>query len=80
MQWERHLIRVNTVAPGFFKSEMTDVLYDAERSHDWLRRNTPLPFDGTADDIVGAVMWLVSDAGSYVTGQTIVVDGGWTAK
>ena len=80
VQWARHSIRVNTVAPGFFKSEMTDVLYDQERSHDWLRRNTPLPFDGAADDIVGAVMWLVSDAGRYVTGQTIVVDGGWTAK
>ena len=80
VQWARHSIRVNTVAPGFFKSEMTDVLYDQERSHDWLRRNTPLPFDGAADDIVGAVMWLVSDAGRYVTGQTIFVDGGWTAK
>ena len=56
------------------------MLYESERRHDWLQRNTPLPFDGTADDIVGAVMWLVSDAGRYVTGQTIVVDGGWTAK
>jgi NAD(P)-dependent dehydrogenase (short-subunit alcohol dehydrogenase family) len=80
VQWARHSIRVNTVAPGFFKSEMTELLYESERRHDWLRRNTPLPFDGAADDIVGAVMWLVSDAGRYVTGQTIVVDGGWTAK
>ena len=80
VQWARHSIRVNTVAPGFFKSEMTEALYESERRHDWLQRNTPLPFDGTADDIVGAVMWLVSDAGRYVTGQTIVVDGGWTAK
>ncbi|MFF3139310.1 SDR family oxidoreductase [Streptomyces mirabilis] len=45
-----------------------------------LRRNTPLPKEGTADDIVGAVLWLVGDAGSYVTGQTVVVDGGWTAR
>jgi NAD(P)-dependent dehydrogenase (short-subunit alcohol dehydrogenase family) len=35
---------------------------------------------GSADDFPGAVLWLVSDAGRYVTGQTIVVDGGWTAK
>lgn len=80
VQWARHAIRVNTLAPGFFRSEITDVLYTNERSRDWLRRNTPLPADGTVDDFVGAVLWLVSDAGRYVTGQTIVVDGGWTAR
>lgn len=80
VQWARHSIRVNTVAPGFFRSEITNVLYDTERSANYLRRNTPLPMEGTADDIVGSVLWLVSDAGRYVTGQTIVVDGGWTAR
>ena len=80
VQWARHSIRVNTLAPGFFRSEITDVLYANERSLQWLRRNTPLPADGTVDDFVGAVLWLVSDAGRYVTGQTIVVDGGWTAR
>jgi NAD(P)-dependent dehydrogenase (short-subunit alcohol dehydrogenase family) len=80
VQWARHAIRVNTLAPGFFRSEITDGLYADERSHTWLRRNTPLPADGTVDDFAGAVLWLVSDAGRYVTGQTIVVDGGWTAR
>ena len=80
VQWARHSIRVNTVAPGFFRSEITDSLYDGERGQQWLRRNTPLPYDGTVDDFVGGVLWLVSDAGRYVTGQTIVVDGGWTAR
>lgn len=80
VQWARHSIRVNTVAPGFFRSEITGVMYDDERTSAWLRRNTPLPIDGTVDDLVGAVLWLVSDAGRYVTGQTIVVDGGWTAR
>lgn len=79
VQWARHSIRVNAVAPGFFRSEITDGMYDDERSSAWLRRNTPLPYEGGVDDIVGAVLWLVSDAGRYVTGQTIVVDGGWTA-
>jgi NAD(P)-dependent dehydrogenase (short-subunit alcohol dehydrogenase family) len=78
VQWARHRIRVNTVAPGFFRSEITEDLFDDERGAAWLRRNTPLPDEGTADDIVGAVLWLVSDAGRYVTGQTVVVDGGWT--
>jgi NAD(P)-dependent dehydrogenase (short-subunit alcohol dehydrogenase family) len=80
VQWARHAIRVNTLAPGFFRSEITEPLYDTERGSAWLRRNTPLPYDGTVDDFVGAALWLVSDAGRYVTGQTIVVDGGWTAR
>src|SRR5581483_8494640 len=68
------------VAPGFFRSPITDELYDDERGGAWLRRNTPLPMEATVDDIAGAVVWLVSDAGRYVTGQTIAVDGGWTAR
>ena len=80
VQWARHSIRVNTVAPGFFRSEITTPLYTDERSSAYLRRNTPLPKEGSAQDIVGAVLWLASDAGSYVTGQTIKVDGGWTAR
>jgi NAD(P)-dependent dehydrogenase (short-subunit alcohol dehydrogenase family) len=80
VQWARHRIRVNTVAPGFFRSEITTDLFDGESGQAWLRRNTPLPDEGRAEDIVGAVLWLVSDAGRYTTGQTIVVDGGWTAR
>jgi NAD(P)-dependent dehydrogenase (short-subunit alcohol dehydrogenase family) len=80
VQWARHEVRVNTVAPGFFRSEITGDLYDGERSHAWLQRNTPLPVDGTPDDVVGAILWLVSDAGRYVTGQTVTVDGGWTSR
>lgn len=80
VQWARHSIRVNTIAPGFFRSEITAPLYAAERGGDWLRRNTPLPVEGSPDDILGAVLWLVSDAGRYMTGQTVVIDGGWTAK
>jgi NAD(P)-dependent dehydrogenase (short-subunit alcohol dehydrogenase family) len=80
VQWARHSIRVNTLAPGFFRSEITDELFDGERGAAWLKRNTPLPIEGRVDDFLGAVLWLVSDAGRYVTGQTIVVDGGWTAR
>ncbi len=80
VQWARHSIRVNAVAPGFFRSEVSESLYDNEKGQAWLRRNTPLPLDGSVDDFVGAVLWLASDAGRYVTGQTIVVDGGWTAR
>ncbi|PXX63908.1 hypothetical protein DFR70_10590 [Nocardia tenerifensis] len=80
VQWARHAIRVNTVAPGFFRSEINDELYDDERFRTWLRSNTPLPSEACIDDFVGAVLWLAGDAARYVTGQTIVVDGGWTAR
>lgn len=80
VQWAPHAVRVNTLAPGFFRSEITDSLYDEPKGQEWLRRNTPLQVDATPDDMVGAVLWLVSDAGRFVTGQTIVVDGGWTIR
>ena len=80
VQWARHSIRVNTIAPGFFRSEITEELYEDDRGRAWLERNTPLPEAGRVDDFLGAVLWLVSDAGRYVTGQTIVIDGGWTSR
>ena len=80
VEWGRHGIRVNALAAGFFQSEMTEALYADERMQRWLERSTPLPGYATPADICGAVLWLVSDAGRYVTGQTIMVDGGWTAR
>jgi NAD(P)-dependent dehydrogenase (short-subunit alcohol dehydrogenase family) len=55
-------------------------MYDDEKGGAWLRRNTPLPDEGRAEDLVGAVLWLVSDAGRATTGQTVIVDGGWTVR
>lgn len=80
VQWARYGIRVNTVAPGFFRSEINNELYEEEAFRAWLQRNTPLPADADIDDFTGAVLWLASDAGRHVTGQTIVVDGGFTTQ
>jgi NAD(P)-dependent dehydrogenase (short-subunit alcohol dehydrogenase family) len=76
-QWGgRKGIRVNAVAPGFFASEMTEQ-YLPGYLDEQLRR-APLGRAGQAEELVTAVLFLASDAGSYVTGQTLVVDGGLT--
>ena len=78
-QWARRGVRVNGIAPGFFKSEMTEEMFSDERSMTWLRKKTPAGRPGEVEELYGAVIYLASDASSYVTGQTIAVDGGWTA-
>ncbi|MEV5000514.1 SDR family NAD(P)-dependent oxidoreductase [Nocardioides sp. LML1-1-1.1] len=80
VQWGRYGIRANCVAPGFFRSEINDELYQDEQFQAWLSRNAPLPGHATFEDFTGAVHWLSSDAARHVTGQTIVVDGGWTVQ
>ncbi|MGV0791464.1 SDR family NAD(P)-dependent oxidoreductase [Mycolicibacterium sp. XJ1819] len=77
-QWgSRKGIRVNAIAPGFFKSEMTD-----QYAPDYLEKTRAsrmvLPRMGDPDELAATLVWLASDAGGYVTGQTIVVDGGVT--
>ncbi|KAA9157307.1 SDR family oxidoreductase [Amycolatopsis acidicola] len=78
-QWARHGIRVNAIAPGFFYSEMTTEVLGHQKVQDWVRSNTLIPRAGEPADFDGALLYLASDASGYVTGQTIVVDGGWTA-
>ena len=80
VQWARNGIRVNCVAPGFFRSEINDELFEDEQFREWLSRNQPLAGQATFGDFTGTVHWLVSDAARHVTGQTIVVDGGWTTQ
>ena len=67
-------IRVNSVAPGFVDTDMTQALDDGQRAG--ITRRTPLGRLGTAADIVGPVLFLLSDAARFVTGQVLTVDGG----
>lgn len=78
-QWARRGVRVNAIAPGWFASEMTGEMFADERSMKWLRRKTPIGRPGGAEELAGALIFLASDSSSYVIGQTIAVDGGWTA-
>lgn len=75
--WGRRGIRVNAIAPGFFHSRLADAVIDIyERS---IQENNIIPRIGKEGELKGAVVFLASDAASYITGQTIAVDGGMTA-
>ena len=77
-QWASRGVRVNAVAPGYFESEMTASMFDNDKSIDWISRHDPMGRPGRPGELNGAVVFLASDASSYVTGQVIAVDGGWT--
>lgn len=69
-------IRVNCVAPGFIRTNLTEFAFDNPAWVEPLERRTPLRRAGTADDVAKVVVFLSSDLAGYVTGQTVVVDGG----
>ncbi|MGW6355953.1 SDR family NAD(P)-dependent oxidoreductase [Streptomyces sp. NPDC055092] len=79
-QWGRAGTRVNALAPGWFRTEMTADLFGDERSSRWVERNTLLGRGGEAQELDGALLFLASDASTYCTGQVLTVDGGWTAR
>jgi NAD(P)-dependent dehydrogenase (short-subunit alcohol dehydrogenase family) len=78
-QWSRYGIRINSLAPGWIESELTSTVTHVPKVQEWILRNTLLPRHGQPEDFDGALLLLASDAGRYITGQRIVVDGGWTA-
>jgi NAD(P)-dependent dehydrogenase (short-subunit alcohol dehydrogenase family) len=76
-QWGRRGVRVNAIAPHFFPTATDGYLQDPELVS-WLESRSPLGRTARIDEIDGPLLFLCSDASSYVTGQTLVVDGGWT--
>jgi len=78
-EWAPHNIQVNAVAPGFIRTDFNTTLWENRALYDWVVGNTPAGRLGTPDDVVGAALFLASDAASFITGQAIVVDGGFLA-
>jgi NAD(P)-dependent dehydrogenase (short-subunit alcohol dehydrogenase family) len=74
--WGSHGITVNCLAPGWFKTEQTAVLYENKAWLDYITDRIPLKRPGQPSDLDGAIVFLASDASEYMTGQTLLVDGG----
>jgi NAD(P)-dependent dehydrogenase (short-subunit alcohol dehydrogenase family) len=78
--WSTHGITANALAPGFFPTDLTAALfYDPKIATD-LASRTAMGRNGELEDLRGPLLFLASSAGAYITGQTINVDGGMTAK
>ena len=80
LQWARKGIRVNALCPGWFPSEMTAGMESDEGSQTFIRQMSPIPRMGEAHELDGALVLLASRASTFMTGQSVIVDGGWTAR
>lgn len=78
-QWAQRGVRVNAIAPGYFETEMTGDMLRDEKALKWVGRKDPMGRPGRPGELDGALIYLASDASSYVTGHILAVDGGWTA-
>ena len=79
IEWTRYNIQVNAIGPAYLETELTQGMRESKVISENLLRRTPMGRFGRPEEVVGAALYLASDASSYVTGQTLFVDGGWLA-
>ena len=80
IDWAKYNIQVNGIGPGYFKTELTKPLYENPEFDAWLCDRTPSNRWGNPEELLGALLFLASDASSYVNGQMVYVDGGLLAS
>jgi NAD(P)-dependent dehydrogenase (short-subunit alcohol dehydrogenase family) len=80
IEFGRHDIRVNTICPTFILTELTQATFDDPEKRAWVERQIKLNRVGQVEDIMGAAVFLASDAAAMITGASLLVDGGWTAE
>ena len=78
-EWARKDVRVNTIAPGWFQTEMNHEMFGNDRSAAYMEQGAPMGRAGVDGELDGALLLLASDASSFMTGAIVPVDGGWTA-
>ena len=79
IEWGPHGIRVNTICPTFIRTPLTEQTFANPERIRWIESKIKLGRVGTVEDVMGAVLYLASDASALITGTALVVDGGWTA-
>ncbi|MFN8617364.1 MAG: glucose 1-dehydrogenase [Dehalococcoidia bacterium] len=79
IEWAPRNVQVNAIGPTYFETDLTRPLFEDEERHDFITGRTPMGRWGQPHELAGAVIFLASDASNYVTGHTLMVDGGWTA-
>jgi 2-deoxy-D-gluconate 3-dehydrogenase len=79
-EWTGRGLRVNGIAPGYMSTELTAALREDPVRYESFRARMPAGRWGEPDDLTGAVVFLASDASSYVSGSVIAVDGGWLSR
>ena len=79
IEWGPYQIRVNTICPTFIRTPLTQSTFDNPDRKEWIESKIKIGRIGEVEDIMGAVVFLASDASSMVTGSALMVDGGWTA-
>ena len=79
IEWGEHNIRVNTICPTFIVTPLTKSTFDNPKRRNWIEEKIKLGRLGEVEDIMGAVVFLASEASSMITGSSLMVDGGWTA-
>jgi gluconate 5-dehydrogenase len=77
--WARHGLQINAIAPGYFRTALNQALFEDPGFSTWLTQRTPAGRWGDADELVGAAVFLASDASSFVNGHMLFVDGGLSA-
>lgn len=78
IEWSRKNVRVNCVSPGLIRTDFAKALFEQPGALDFINRMTPAGRAGEPEDIAGVVLFLASDAASFITGQNIIADGGMT--
>ena len=79
IEWGKHGVRINTVCPTFIRTPLTQATFDNPERAAWIMDKIKLPRVAEVEDIMGAAVFLASDAAAMITGTALMVDGGWTA-